>query len=133
MVDRARQTWGRRCDSHLILTNVTGSGRPPVNIAPGDGACGILWPDVQTIWLYVSEHHLDNFDYFLFSDNELFVVAENLRMYLSSDEISQATSGGNRPIYLGRRYQLPDGEVRQAVPDMSADGISDLISNHCNQ
>ena len=52
-----------------------------------------------------------DFDWFFIGGDDLFVIPENLRAYLTSPEMAAASEGGKRPIFLGRRFQIPGGQL----------------------
>ena len=43
--------------------------------------------------------------------DDLFIIVENLRKYLLSDEILEATGHGTKPIFLGRPFLPPHEKV----------------------
>jgi glycoprotein-N-acetylgalactosamine 3-beta-galactosyltransferase len=108
-----QQTWGRKCDGYLSMGSVTDANASAVSIMRDDGEPGTPWQQVQAIWQYVAKHHLADYDYFLLGDEQLFVVVENLRLYLQTDQVRTASDNGQKPLYLGRRFQLANGQVRR--------------------
>jgi glycoprotein-N-acetylgalactosamine 3-beta-galactosyltransferase len=112
-VQSIRQTWGKKCDGYLAMSNLTDPEIPSVNIKHlGPEAYDYMWAKVQSIWLYIYKHHLTQYDYFIIGGDDLFVLVENLRLYLQSDEIVGVTLNGTKPIFLGRRFK--SGEVSSA-------------------
>jgi hypothetical protein len=111
-VNNIRHTWGKKCDGYLAMSDVTNPEVPSVDIKhDGPEAYDNMWQKVRSIWLYVHKHHRRDFDFFLIGGDDLFIVVENLRKYLLSDEIMEATGFGSKPIYLGRRFLPPKDTV----------------------
>jgi glycoprotein-N-acetylgalactosamine 3-beta-galactosyltransferase len=75
-----------------------------------------MWQKVRSIWSYVYDHFYDKYDWFHIGGDDMYVIVDNLRLYLESDEIRAAANGGEYlpdgteeaqvPLYLGRRYAL---------------------------
>jgi glycoprotein-N-acetylgalactosamine 3-beta-galactosyltransferase len=65
-----------------------------------------MWQKSRSIWKYIAEHYIDDFDFFLMGGDDMFYIIENLKYYLASDEIRAEVAKGNG-IYLGRKLQPP--------------------------
>lgn len=65
-VRNIQQTWGRRCDGYLAMSDKTDPSVPSVDIKhKGPEAYNNMWQKVRSIWLYVHRHHVHDFDYFV--------------------------------------------------------------------
>ena len=63
---------------------------------------------------YVYDNYYDQYDWFHIGGDDLYILVENLKMYLESDEILTAQNGGvylpngdeteQTPLFLGRRF-----------------------------
>jgi len=83
-----RLTWGHRCSHFLVFSNVTDLSIPSINIPHiGEESYENLWQKVRFIWKYIHYHYLFDFDWFLLSGDDTYVVVENLLEYLSSAEV----------------------------------------------
>ena len=57
-----------------------------------------LWGKTKAAFKYIYEHHLDEADWFLKSDDDTFVIVENLRYLLEP-------YNGSDPIYFGCKFK----------------------------
>lgn len=64
----------------------------------------------RSIWKYIAAHYLNDFDYFLMGGDDMFYIVENLKFFLSSDEVQREAHKG-KGLYLGRRFFPPKSEV----------------------
>jgi len=66
------------------------------------------------MWSYVYDNYYEKYDWFHIGGDDLFLIVENLRLYLESEEIQTAANGGiylpdgtekvQTPLFLGRRF-----------------------------
>jgi len=111
-VNNLRMTWAQRCDGYLAMSDLTDPSIPSIDIKhKGPEAYENMWQKIRSIWLYLHKHHLHDFDYFVSGGDDLFLVVENLRKYLVSEEILTATAGGSNPIFLGRPFRPSGNDI----------------------
>ena len=67
------------------------------------------------MWMYIAEHYLDDFDYFLAGGDDMFYIIENLMSYLDSAEIRQLTTNSEYGVYLGRRFTPPKQKIETKI------------------
>ena len=73
-----------------------------------------IWQKVRSMWSYIYDHYYDKYDWFHIGGDDLYLIPENLRLYLESEEIQTAANGGvylpdgtettQVPLFLGRRF-----------------------------
>jgi glycoprotein-N-acetylgalactosamine 3-beta-galactosyltransferase len=73
-----------------------------------------MWQKVRSIWSFLYDNFYDKYDWFHIGGDDMYVITENLRQYLESDEIRAAANGGLHlpdgtetaqvPLYLGRQF-----------------------------
>jgi hypothetical protein len=73
-----------------------------------------MWQKVRSIWSFVYDNYYDKYDWFHVGGDDMYVIVDNLRLYLESDEIRAAANGGlslpdgtettQVPLYLGRQF-----------------------------
>lgn len=73
-----------------------------------------LWQKFRSTISYVYDNYYEKYDWFYMADDDTFVIVENMRLYLESEEIQLASNGGiflpmenettQTPMFLGRRF-----------------------------
>lgn len=99
-----KRTWGKKCDKLLFMSDIEDLSIPTVRImAP---------PLHETLWqkhreivrLLVREYSEEEFDWVFKCDDDTFLLMENLKRYILSDEIQAKAAVG--PVLLGHRMTL---------------------------
>lgn len=99
-----RRTWGRRCDKLVIASNQTDDILGAVTIQSEATYVG-LWEKLNITMRYIWEHYRnDTYDWIFKSDDDTYLIVENLKEYLASKHI---TSRIHKPMIHGRRYSSP--------------------------
>ena len=65
------------------------------------------WQKVRSIWRFVGTHYLEDFDFFFQGGEDLYVLPQNLRNYLST----AVDDPGRDDFFGGRRFQWGKQEV----------------------
>jgi glycoprotein-N-acetylgalactosamine 3-beta-galactosyltransferase len=82
----------------MVASNKTNASLGTVDIPhEGDESYNNMWQKVRSIWAYVYDNCYNMYDWFHIGGDDLFLIVENLRHYLESEEIRTAANGG---IYL---------------------------------
>lgn len=119
-VRAAVYTWAAHCDGYLAVSNSTADeSLPTVSLGTTSGASGegqkltesYLSMSIKSrlIWTSVAQSQLlDEYDFFLLSGDDVYVIVENLKDYLKY--ISYKAKRENRessdpPIFIGRKMQ----------------------------
>ena len=95
-----KATWGRRCNKFLIMSSKSDDELPTVALKLGEGGDNYthLWGKTKSAFRYVYQNHFDDYDWFLKTDDDTFMIMENLRYFLKDYNSSD-------PVYFGRRYK----------------------------
>lgn len=66
------------------------------------------------MWAYIYDNYYEEYDWFHIGGDDLFLIVENFRLYLESEELRTAANGGiylpfgnetmQTPLFLGRRF-----------------------------
>jgi glycoprotein-N-acetylgalactosamine 3-beta-galactosyltransferase len=94
-----RETWAGGCDGFLAFSTKSDPRIPAVSL-PHDGPeeYNNMWQKVRSIWSYVGNHFLDDFDFFFQGGDDLYVLPQNLRNYLKN-----AVADPEQDFFGGRR------------------------------
>ncbi|XP_048576879.1 glycoprotein-N-acetylgalactosamine 3-beta-galactosyltransferase 1 [Nematostella vectensis] len=94
-----KETWGKRCDVLLFMSTKDDENFPAVglNVLEGQSA----WHKTRAAWQYVIDNHINDADWFIKTDDETYVVIENLKHLCSKHEYDKSH-------YFGRHF-LPFG------------------------
>ncbi|XP_047736732.1 glycoprotein-N-acetylgalactosamine 3-beta-galactosyltransferase 1-like [Hyalella azteca] len=92
-----RDTWGKRVDMLLFMSSKEDDSLPTVKLNVTE-RYDHLWGKTKEAFKYVHQHYIDDYDWFMKTDDDTFVVVENLRYMLSlyNPEI---------PIYFGCKFK----------------------------
>lgn len=92
-----RDTWGRRANKLLFFSSETDPNFPTVGLNVSEGREHLTAKTMQG-FRYVYDHHLDEADWFMKADDDTYVILENLRYFLSSEDT-------NKPVYFGHHFK----------------------------
>eukprot|EP00752_Nemacystus_decipiens_P004620 g4217.t1 len=114
-VKAIKETWASHCDGFVAFSDAFDRELNTFKIKhEGPEEYHNMWQKSRAIWKYINFHYKNDFDWFVLGGDDLFLVVENLRKYLLSDEIKNAAGGfmdgGTNPMYLGRRIYGMTGE-----------------------
>jgi hypothetical protein len=102
LVRAAFETWGHRCDGFLAASTKTIPEYGIVDLPhKGPEEYNNMWQKVRSMWAYVHDHYIDDFDYFHMGGDDTHTIVENLRNFLWSVGGGKDTGGGPNPLYFG--------------------------------
>jgi len=100
----------------MVASTKTDRSLGTVNILhQGDEAYENIWQKIRSVWSYVYDNYYRDFDWFHIGGDDLYLIVENLRLYVESEAIRSAANGGKEPLndweapfqtplFLGRRF-----------------------------
>jgi peptidyl-tRNA hydrolase len=95
-------TWAPKCDGHLVISDEEDEEALAVKLPhAGDEDYNNIWQKVRSIWSYVHTYYREEFDWFMIGGDDMYVIPENLKAYLGSEEFKDADI---KPYFLGRRF-----------------------------
>jgi hypothetical protein len=103
------ETWGSACDGLNFFSDEPAPSHIHDDLEvlhlkhDGPESWGNMWQKSRSIWLHAFEKHINDFDFFFISGDDTYVIVENLKNYLASDELRKANKDG-KGLYLGRRF-----------------------------
>ncbi|KAI0223064.1 Glycoprotein-N-acetylgalactosamine 3-beta-galactosyltransferase 1 [Lamellibrachia satsuma] len=89
-------TWTRRCNKLLFASDHKNNEFPTIDINVKEGRGHLTMRTMKT-FDYVYKHHYNDADWFMKADDDTYVILENLRYFLSSQNTSQ-------PVYFGHKF-----------------------------
>ena len=111
-----RDTWARHCDLALFMSSETNTTFPTIGLNVKAGR-NHLAPKSKQAWIYVYEHYLNDFEYFVKADDDTFIIVENLRRYMANRNPEEPEFFGHR-MYLslfGRKIIYNSGGPGQVL------------------
>ena len=112
-------TWGARCDGFVAASTATDLALAKVRLHHRGtlGTYSSIWQKVRSLLAYLYTNFLDEFDFVFLSGDDTYLVVENLKAWLASASVVEATKEHSEPLYAGLwtrpfwRKGLPDDFV----------------------
>jgi glycoprotein-N-acetylgalactosamine 3-beta-galactosyltransferase len=96
-------TWMTRCDGAVVASDLSDPAVPALKIPHnGEETDNNLWQKTRANFQYLHNEYLD-YDFFVFGGDDYYILVNNLRHYLNSEEIQREDAAGH-PLYLGHRF-----------------------------
>ncbi|KAG9407831.1 hypothetical protein AC1031_021068 [Aphanomyces cochlioides] len=114
-VQAIRDTWGQRCTKLLFFSNATDPSTPDIIKLDVIADHNHLWQKHKMTLKYVWETYRHDFDWFYKSDDDAYVILENLRAYLRQPEVLMQQD--IVPLTFGHRYSLTPDLIDYYVVD----------------
>ena len=95
-------TWGRKCDKLLVLSSKEDKDFPAIGLPNTQEGRYHIDSKAKYAWRYLHENYIDEFDFFIKTDPDTYLVVENLRQFLSDKDFM-------KPHIYGHIYDTPKG------------------------
>jgi glycoprotein-N-acetylgalactosamine 3-beta-galactosyltransferase len=92
-----KATWTQRCNTALFMSSEENTDFPTVGLNTTEGRSQLSWKTIKA-FLYVHDHYLEDADWFMKTDDDTYVILDNLRWLLANHD-------PEKPIYFGRRFK----------------------------
>lgn len=94
-----RETWAGGCDGFLAFSTESDPRIPAISIPhAGVESYDNMWQKVRSIWRFVHDHYVNDFDFFILGGDDLFVLPQNLRSYLATLGSPDSRIFAGRPL-----------------------------------
>ena len=92
-----KQTWGKRCHKLLVMSSKQNDTFPTIgfNVTAGKQHMSLK---VAGAWKYIHKHYLEDYDFFIKTDPDTYLVVENLLDFLKD-------KGTEMPHYYGHEQK----------------------------
>ena len=93
-----KDTWAKRCDETIFISDENNTSFP--TLAPPGVHAGYkaLWSKTVSTFRYLHQNYLNDFDWFMKTDDDTYVLVENLKIFL-------ANHNPDVPHYFGKHYK----------------------------
>lgn len=91
------ETWGPKCDKLVFASNKTDESIGSIRIN-ASSAYDELWGKHRETLRYIYSTYKNEYDWFFKADDDTFVIVENLRAFLNSEEVQARNA---EPLYIG--------------------------------
>ena len=80
-----KNTWGKRCDKLLVMSSKQNDTFPAVGLNVTSGRRHIA-AKVRAAWTYINQHYAEDYDFFIKTDPDTYLVVENLHEFLKDKD-----------------------------------------------
>lgn len=113
LVQAVVDTWAWKCDGFLAASTITDETLGAIDLPhQGPEEYKNMWQKTRSIWAYIHDNYLDDFDYFWLGGDDVLLIVENLRNFLVEDSESNLTGAGanNTAAFLGSQVRHSWGD-----------------------
>ena len=104
-----KETWGRRCDKLLVMSSKEDKDFPAIGLPNTQEGRSHIDFKAKTAWKYIYEHYRDDYDFFIKTDPDTYLVVENLLHFLSDKDPSKPHIYGHLYTQEGGRDFIAGG------------------------
>lgn len=95
-----KATWAKHCDKLLFASTLTDVNLGAIGFNVSDNH-DTMWGKVKLMLQYIHKNHIDEYDWFMKGDDDMFMIPENLRFLL-------AAYSTDDPIYFGYKFNTTE-------------------------
>jgi len=94
VLEAVRNTWANKCDGFFAASNKTVESLGAVDlIHDGEESYKNMWRKTKSVLLYAHDNYLGEYDFFYICGVDMFVLVDNLRAYLASEDYLRYNDG----------------------------------------
>merc|ERR1719276_144580 len=101
------ETWGKRCDGFFIassISNLTTGHMHMPNSSPEPHTYGGVFQKVRTMMAYLYDNFLDDYDFFHFMGDDVYLLVDNLKEFLASPEVQSIEEQNPRNVMIAGEW-----------------------------
>jgi hypothetical protein len=99
-------SWGHKCDGYLAFSTETIPELGMLEILhAGEEMYDNMWQKVRSIWAYIHDQYLNDYDFFHLGGDDLYLIVENLKRFLGRLHVSTPAS---TLLFLGQIIDRPN-------------------------
>ncbi|KAL5113086.1 Glycoprotein-N-acetylgalactosamine 3-beta-galactosyltransferase 1 [Taenia crassiceps] len=91
-----KMTWARRFNGYVFVSSEEDIYLPSIKVV-NEESRSVLWEKIRQAMIYIYRTSLNDYDFFMKTDDDTYVIVENLRFFLSNRD-------PNIPVLIGRRF-----------------------------
>lgn len=114
------ETWGKRCDGMLYASyesNITtGHVHVPSVKSPFQFEYRGIWQRQRAILAYIYDNFLDDYDYFQFNGDDVYLIVENLKEFLDSEKVRSWEEIDGNLLFAGQ-FLATAREAKERIPN----------------
>ncbi|KAF1742147.1 hypothetical protein MXB_4159 [Myxobolus squamalis] len=95
LVESVLKTWGPKCDKLIFATKPLLLDVPTIPVNISKESRGNLWNKIRQSFIYIHDNYIDEYEWFIKTDDDTYVIFENLRYFLSQ-------YNSDEPYYFGK-------------------------------
>lgn len=100
-------TWGAECTGFLAYSNLANYSIPTITIDFNTTeTIENYWFKKKAVYRHIHQHYMAEFDWFMFGDDDTYVIAPNLYHFIQFDATIKWLLQKNRGVYAGRPMRL---------------------------
>ena len=116
LTDAISETWGQRCDGMLYASDHSNYSNGHMHL-PSNSKYGFkyssVYQRVRSMMAYLYDNFLDDYDFFHFCGDDVYMIVENMKEFLASDKIRQWDETPGKVSITGfwTFWNIMDGEA----------------------
>ena len=87
-----KNTWAPRCDKTLFISDQDNSTFPAIYLPGVVKGYGGIWSKTVQSFRHLYKNYLNEYHWFMKTDDDTYVVVENLKYFLGKDSLSMVNS-----------------------------------------
>jgi len=112
MLQSVVDAWAWKCDGFFAASTLTNETLGAVDLPhQGVESYGNMWQKTRSIWAYIHDNYVEDYDYFWLGGDDVDLIVENLRNSLAevTDYNPAGANDNDIPVYMGSPVPMTGG------------------------